>query len=240
MDIKEENILGKKIYGHWYYLSKGRAMLQFLGDIKVPEVLDVGAGSGIFSRQLIDEGICNSAVCVDPHYTTEKTENYKGRQISFLKNVEKSSSRLVLMMDVLEHVADDVALIKRYTDNIPAGGYIFITVPAFQFMWSGHDIFLEHHRRYTIKTIETAIKQAGIEPIKSRYFFASLFPVVASSRLIKNIIFNHDRLKAKSDLKLYPQWLNSLLLRIHDIERHIFFQFNNVFGLSVFCLCRKE
>ncbi len=44
MDIKEEDILGENIYGHWYYVSKGRAMRKFLGDIKLPEVLDVGAG----------------------------------------------------------------------------------------------------------------------------------------------------------------------------------------------------
>ncbi len=41
------------------------------------------------------------------------------------------------MMDVLEHVPDDVALLKEHVDNMEAGGYVFISVPAFQFIWSG-------------------------------------------------------------------------------------------------------
>lgn len=240
MDIKEESILGNAIYGHWYYVSKGRAMRKFLGDIRTPEVLDVGAGSGIFSRHLIDMGICNGAVCVDPNYVTESTLNYDGKQISYVKVIEEFSHTLILMMDVLEHVADDVALLKYYADRMDAGGHILITVPAFQFMWSGHDIFLEHHRRYTIKTIEAVAEKAGLTPVKSRYFFASLFPVIASIRLVKKIILDRGGMKPRSDLKLYPEWLNSILIAIHDMERLTSFAFNKSFGLSVFCLCRKD
>jgi 2-polyprenyl-3-methyl-5-hydroxy-6-metoxy-1,4-benzoquinol methylase len=66
MDLKEEEILGEKIFEHWYYVSKGRAMLDFLGKgTAVKEILDVGAGSGIFSKQLLDKGVCSSAVCLD-------------------------------------------------------------------------------------------------------------------------------------------------------------------------------
>lgn len=215
-------------------------MRKFLGDITVPEVLDIGAGSGIFSRQLIDQGICNSAVCVDPNYAAEKTEYYNGKQIDFVKATEKSSNKLILMMDVLEHVPDDVALLKYYADNTEAGGYIFITVPAFQFMWSGHDIFLEHHRRYTIKMIEAVAKKAGVTPIKSRYFFASLFPIIASIRLAKKVILERGGLNPESDLKCYPGWLNRILITVHDVERHTLFSFNKGFGLSVCCLCRKD
>ncbi len=239
MDIKEEEILGEEIYRHWYYVSKGRAMRKFLGDIEVPEVLDVGAGSGIFSRQLLDEDICKSAVCVDPNYAVEKTEDYNGKKIKFVTSVKNSCHTLVLMMDVLEHVIDDVALLRYYADSMAAGGYIFITVPAFQFMWSGHDIFLEHYRRYTIKTIEAVVEKAGMTPIRSRYFFASLFPAVVAIRLIKKIMLERREMAPVSDLKLYPEWLNSMLISIHDMERYTFFPFNKVFGLSVFCLCRK-
>ncbi len=48
MDLKEEQQLGKAVYSHWYYISKGKAMQRYLGAISVPEVLDVGAGSGFF------------------------------------------------------------------------------------------------------------------------------------------------------------------------------------------------
>ena len=240
MDLKEEGILGHRIHGHWYYISKGRAMRQFLGDIKIPEVLDVGAGSGIFSRQLLDDGICDRAVCLDPYYLEEKTELHNGKQICFVKTSERTSQQLILMMDVLEHVADDLALLKEYVDTMDAGGHALITVPAFSFMWSGHDVFLEHYRRYTIKTIESVVKQAGMDTVKSRYFLGSLFPAVAALRLSKKILFNGRALRAKSELRRYPDWLNHTLIAIHDIERRTFFNFNKLFGLSVFCLCRKN
>jgi len=239
MDLKEEDILGDKIGGHWYYVAKGKAMRRFIGDRYVPEVLDVGAGSGIFSRQLLDQGVCESAVCVDPNYPNEWDEVQNGKSIKFVKSLDQTTQKLVLMMDVLEHVEDDVGLLKMYTDTMPDGGHVLITVPAFQFMWSGHDVFLEHYRRYTILTMEKVIRDAGLVPLKSRYFFGSLFPVVAAMRLPKRVLFEKGKLEGKSELKVYPGWLNKALIGLHDIERETLFHVNKMFGLSVFVLCGK-
>jgi len=236
VDLKEEDILGDKIHEHWYYVSKGKAVRKFLGDIRSEEVLDVGAGSGIFSRQLLDNNICQSAVCVDPNYEQETQEIHNSRPIVFVRSAERTTQKLTLMMDVLEHVEDDVALLMEYADAMPNDGKILITVPAFQFMWSGHDVFLEHYRRYTIKTMEKTITEAGLMPIKSRYFFGSLFPVIAAVRLMKYKEIHESR----SELKLYPAWLNKVLVAIHDLERISVFGFNKAFGLSVFCLCEKD
>ncbi len=238
MDLKEEDILGDKINEHWYYVSKGRAMRKFLDGIKVDEVLDVGAGSGIFSRQLLDYDICQSSVCVDLGYDKESNETHNGKPIKFVKSLNKTTQDLILMMDVLEHVLDDVALIREYTDSMPAGGKLLITVPAFQFMWSGHDMFLEHYRRYNIEMIEKSVVDSGLIPINSKYFFGSLFPAVAALRLTKRALFDQD-LEAKSELKLYPDWLNKALIAIHDVECMSLFKINKLFGLSVFCLCEK-
>lgn len=64
MDIKEEDILGPEIARHWYYVSKGRALQYFLRHVRKASLLDVGAGSGVFSRQLLDAGVCEQATCV--------------------------------------------------------------------------------------------------------------------------------------------------------------------------------
>ena len=240
MDLKEEDILGDKIYDHWYYVAKGRAMLDMLGQFQCDEVLDVGAGSGIFSKTLLDHDICQSAVCVDSGYPKEWQENHHGKNISFVKSQSKTSQNLILMMDVLEHVPDDTALLKQYTDSMSKGGKVLITVPAFQFLWSGHDVFLEHYRRYTISMIEDLVKNAGLKPVKSRYFFGSLFPIIAAMRVGKNLITNRGIHEPKSDMKLYPDWLNKSLISIHRVEQKILFPVNKIAGLSVFCLCEKE
>jgi len=236
MDLKEEDILGDSIAQHWYYVAKGRALRQFLGGIRAPEVLDVGAGSGVFSRLLLAHDVCGSAVCVDPNYPSERSDTHGGKPIRFVRSIERTTQKLLLMMDVLEHTSDDVGLLRSYTATMPPEASVMITVPAFQFLWSGHDVFLEHHRRYTIQAIEDVVRRAGLEVMRSRYFFGALFPLVAFARVLKRS--RNDA--PKSELQVYPHWLNATLISIHDLERVSLFRLNRAFGLSVFCLCRGK
>jgi hypothetical protein len=143
------------------------------------------------------------------------------------------------MMDVLEHVADDTALLREYTQTMPAAGRIVITVPAFQFLWSGHDVFLEHHRRYTLTEVEALVRRAGLKPIKSCYFFASLFPAVALLRILHRVRSGFRSPAARDELKRYPKWLNATLIGIHGLERLSYFRLNRVAGLTIFCLAQR-
>src|SRR5262245_31943972 len=113
MDLKEQDILGSHSATHWYYVSKGRVLRRLLGDVKADWVLDVGAGSGIFSRQLVDAGLCQRAVCIDPAYLEERVELHNGKEVEFIRAAPQSTQSLILMMDVLEHVDDDVGLLRE-------------------------------------------------------------------------------------------------------------------------------
>lgn len=240
MDLKEEEILGSNIGTHWYYVSKGRALRSLISNTRVDGLLDVGAGSGVFSRQLLDAGVCQRAVCVDPGYVEERTEIYNGREIQFVRSVDTVSEKLVLMMDVLEHVDDDIELLREYSDRMPTDGLVLITVPAFQFLWSGHDVFLEHRRRYTRKTIEAVVKAANLQVVCSRYFFGALFPIVAAMRYLNHLRLPANHGETKSALKTYPKLINTLLTLIHDVERAALFPFNRIAGLTIFCLARRN
>lgn len=240
MDVKEEDILGPELARHWYYVSKGRALQSLLRHIRGADLLDVGAGSGIFSRQLLDAGVCERATCVDPAYAEERTESHNGREIAFVRRVDRPSQNLVLMMDVLEHVDDDVGLLRQYSETLPADGWVLITVPAFQFLWSGHDIFLEHRRRYTRRQIEDVISRAGLTVVRSRYFFGLLFPAAAAIRLYAAWRLKKQGPEPKSDLRKAPAPLNRMLTLLHDVERATLFRFNIFAGLTVFCLARRK
>ena len=239
MDVKEEEILGPDVASHWYYVSKGRALEKMLSGVKVNRVLDVGAGSGVFARRLIEAGICEHATCVDPAYDYERAEEHDGHMLTFVKTVTNESQELILMMDVLEHVADDVGLLKHYSRLISPGGHVLISVPAFQFLWSGHDEYLEHHRRYTRASIEKVVAEAGLEIITTRYFFGLLFPVAAAQRCVDRFLRSRGG-KARSALRAYPAMLNSALILTHDIERGMLFPWNKFAGLTVFCLARPR
>ncbi|MCG8693202.1 MAG: class I SAM-dependent methyltransferase [Minwuiales bacterium] len=240
MDVKEESILGPEIKDHWYYVSKGRALRMMLGSQPVNEVLDVGAGSGVFTRQLLDHGLAKRGVCVDPGYTAEHVESYNGGEIYFVRGVKDVSQDLILMMDVLEHVDDDVGLLRKYTDRLPPGGRVAITVPAFQFLWSSHDVFLDHRRRYTLSQLKKVVTQADLRVVKARYFFGALFPVVAAIRLRDQLRLKSGKTEAKSQLKWVPKFIGKSLIGIHDLERYTLFSFNRWAGLTAFCLATRD
>src|SRR4051794_7336766 len=100
MDVKEESLLGDNLASHWYYVAKGRAVRAMLGAAPAASVLDVGAGSGVFSRQLLDAGLVQSATCVDIGYTAARSETHNSKPIRFLREADQSMHGLILMMDV--------------------------------------------------------------------------------------------------------------------------------------------
>ena len=238
MDVKEEEILGADISTHWYYVSKGRALRALLGSRQFEEVLDVGAGSGVFSRLLLEAGVCGTATCVDPAYSTEHLERHNGHAISFRRSVERPTQDLILLMDVLEHVEDDTELLRRYTQHLPANGLAVISVPAFQWLWSGHDVFLEHHRRYSLAQLEAVVERAGLSVLHSRYFFGALFPLAAAIRVAQAWRLRHRDIAAESSLRKHALPVNKALTWINDMDRRVFFPVNRVAGLTAFCVAR--
>ena len=240
MDVKECDILGERINDHWYYVSKGRALLQFLAGERRAEVLDVGAGSGYFSKLLLRAGIAERALCVDPAYAAHRTELSGGKQIRFVREAGTVNSDLVLMMDVIEHVDDDVGLVRQYSDLMPQHGTMLITVPAFQFLWSRHDVFLEHKRRYTHASLHRTIEAAGLTVVRTRYFFSLLFPLICMVRLWGRLRLATSRATPQSDLRIHGDLTNGILTAVHEFERRTLFRINAWLGLSIFCLARKR
>lgn len=238
MDLKEESLIGGDPAEHWYYIAKGRAIKALLGPEPVKEVLDVGAGSGVFSRMLVAEGLAGRAICVDPNYPPERLGGPGPDGVAYRRSVATVEAPLVLMVDVIEHVDDDVALIADYAAMAQPGTRFLISVPAFQFLWSSHDVFLEHRRRYTLATLAAAVEAAGLAVADSRYFFGMLFPAAAAMRLVERAL-KGDKAAAKSALTAAPGWLNAALVAIHDVERAALFPLNRVAGVTAFCLAEK-
>lgn len=236
MDLKEEEILGDRIGDHWYYAAKGRALNHYIRGIAPGSILDVGAGSGIFSRGLLARG-WRDAVCVDPGYEGDRSERHHGKTVRFTKSVDRSDADLVLMMDVCEHVDDDVALIGDYVAKTGPGTHFLITVPAFQFLFSAHDLFLEHRRRYTIGAIEDSARRAGLDILRSNYLFAVIFPLAATQRIVEKILIGRGQMRPRSSLRVHGRLMNRTLKIACAIERPLF-RLNRFFGLSVFCLAR--
>ena len=238
MDLKEERAIGGDPAGHWYYIAKGRAIKALLGEKPVDALVDVGAGSGVFSRMLVEAGIAGRAVCVDPNYEDDWIGRRESDRIAYVRSLDRVEAPLVLMIDVIEHVDDDVALIADYAARAGEGTRFLISVPAFNFLWSSHDDFLEHRRRYTLAALRRAAEAAGLEVRDARYFFGMLFPAVAALRLADRAL-KGDTAAKESALKAAPAWLNKTLVAVHDIERAALFPVNRLAGVTAFCLAEK-
>src|SRR5882724_2138200 len=213
MDLKEEDILGADIGRHWYYRSKAAALRHAVGALKPQHLLDVGAGSGFFSRHLLSEGGAQSALCVDIGYDRDRDDRVSGKPVLYRRDTGATDCDLVLMMDVLEHVGDDRGLVRHYAAKVPAGAHFLVTVPAFRFLWSGHDVFLEHKRRYTLPEIETTMREAGLEVVKGAYFFGFVFPLAAAVRLA-----TRGDTQPRSSLSKQGALANSLLTAVCAAE----------------------
>ena len=238
MDLKEEQAIGGDPASHWYYISKGKAIRSLIGEGPFASILDVGAGSGVFSRMLTEGGVAESSICVDPNYSDEFLARDEAGPIDYVRSVTQSDAPLVLMIDVIEHVDDDVALIAEYARMSAPGTKFLISVPAFNFLWSAHDDFLEHRRRYSLETLERSVRAAGLEPVTLRYFFGMLFPAVAAMRMADRAL-RGDKEAKESALKPASEWLTRALIAVHDIERATLFPVNTIAGVTAFCLAEK-
>ena len=233
MDLKEENILGADLGAHWYYRAKAAALGRFVGPIAPKRLLDIGAGSGFFSRYLLVEGGAASALCVDTGYARDHDEYVAGKLVAYRRECGITDCDLVLMMDVLEHLDDDRGFAAHYADKVPCGAHFLVTVPAFRFLWSGHDVFLEHKRRYSLPEIEAALRDAGLTVVRGAYYFGFVLPLVAAVRLTRRA-----DVQPRSSLKKYGAMANGLLAAMCAAELSIF-SVNRLAGLSAFVLARK-
>ena len=230
MDVKEEELLGASARDHWYYRSKQLALDSMLQNTRFRRVLDIGAGSALFTRHLLGRG-AEAALCVDSAYAEDHCETYDGKPIRFVRAISAGDADLVLLMDVLEHVDNDVQLIRSSVAGAVGGAHVLISVPAFQSLFSAHDRFLEHRRRYTIRSLEAAVTAAGLTIVSTRYFFAMILPLVAAVRLLER------KGPPKSSLTVHSGFVNAVLTLAHRVELP-FFRYNRLGGLSVFCLAR--
>ncbi|MDG3064103.1 methyltransferase domain-containing protein [Thauera mechernichensis] len=234
MDLTETTVSLDRIEQHWYYQSKAKAVTSFIDTVNSKVVLDVGAGSGFFSTHLLNNSSIREAWCVDINYEKEIDSLTNDKPQHFRKKIDSIDADTVLLMDVLEHVEDDIGLLREYVKKVPPGAKFLISVPAFNFLWSDHDVFLGHKRRYTLNGLESVIARSGLQVKRSAYFFGAVFPIAAVTRLSQRH-FKYPKRAPKSQLVEHRPIVNATLKALCNLEISVM-NFNRLFGLTAFCL----
>jgi SAM-dependent methyltransferase len=141
---------------------------------------------------------------------------------------------VVLMLDVIEHLDDDLAALRAARRVLPGGGVLVITVPAFPWLWSGHDVALGHRRRYVAGGLRRLVEGAGYRVERLSYFNTVLFPAIASRRLYKRL-----RRDDRHDLRRPGPALNTVLEWLFALERHVVPTGALPFGASLLVVARR-
>ncbi len=219
---------------HWYYQTKSIPLIHYFEDAASKgagklDLLDIGAGSGFFSQALYQRfgARIGRVVLVDTGYTAEETSKEKTDGFERAKLLPDTiSNSFILMMDLLEHLADDAALLAEIRRRTTGENYFFVTAPAFNFLRSGHDEFLGHYRRYSRKRLVHLLRQHGFVVDRAYYLYASIFPLALLLRKLRP-----KSSPLKSDLKPAHPLVNTLLKLIIGLEARAA-RINTLFGLT--------
>ncbi len=235
MDIKELES-GVDPHTHWYYQSKKQPLLGVVSSLHAEalHLIDVGAGSGFFSVALQHHfpTTFSKISLVDTAYTEAEILSSNGETMQKQHELPiKIEQSLVLMMDVLEHLENDSQLLTQLKARAVADtNHFFITVPAFKSVWSAHDEYLGHYRRYTKSSLKKVLLDTGYTVDKIYYLYGTLFPLVFVKRKL-SAFFASAHAPTQSDMKPLPSWLNALLLRYSSCEM-LLTKYNRWLGLT--------
>ena len=212
-------------------------------------ILDVGCGDTFVVSELQKRMPTSNFFAIDTAFSNEMINTFHQEGISLFQNIDNLESKiekadLVLLMDVIEHIEDDKAfLIDLISKNYIKNDSLFlITVPAYQSLFSAHDVFLKHYRRYSRKQLINTLKSTGFEIIKSGNFFSSLLaPRVLA--LIKEKIVGRKEAKglaAWQGSEKQSKLLKETLLLDFKTTKAIQSLGIKLPGLSTYALCRKS
>jgi SAM-dependent methyltransferase len=142
-------------------------------------LFDIGGGNGFVSMGLEKEKI--ETILVEPGekgIINAQKRNLKNLVCSTLEDADfkQDSISNIGLFDVIEHIEKDVDFLKRIYFYLRPGGKIFITIPAYQFLWSDEDVNAGHFRRYTLINIQKKLKLAGFK-IKYKTYIFSFLPL---------------------------------------------------------------
>ncbi len=182
-------------------------------------VLDAGCGSGRNMIELSDlgtvTGIELSETSVALARQRDAGEIVAGSVLEM--PFADGDFDLAVSLDVIEHLDDDLAALRELRRTVAPGGALLVTVPAYQWLWSGHDEINHHHRRYTRRSLQRVASQAGWNQVHTTYFNSLLLPIAIVLRVLDRV--NRAKTTESSlDLWIPPAPVNWLLERPLALE----------------------
>ena len=192
MDLRE--LPAAPFVRHPWEIARARFFVglvrEVLPDGQRLRVLDVGAGDGYLATELVRALAAGSTVvCLDPHYSDDQIAALgaaSGGAIHFTRDVTAARFDLLLLLDVIEHVPDDGEFLSRLVrEHLDPCGYALVSVPAWQRLFTEHDVQLGHHRRYRPRQLDDVLGRAGLRRVDGGSLFSSLLLPRTAEKLVE-------------------------------------------------------
>lgn len=221
--------------------------------VTINQILDVGSGDAFLANNLSAINNTCKVHCVDIEYTQlimetihNQFENNRLHLYNSLVSVAQPDFDLVTLLDVIEHVPDDEAFLKKIInqDYIKSGTHFIVTVPAFQSLFAQHDVLLKHYRRYNRNTLRESLETSGLTVLSSGYFFSSLVPPRITQLLTEKL-----KKKDTADLKNLGNWnhgtfftslVKSILIADYAFAKALKKIGIHLPGLSCYAICKLK
>ncbi len=207
------------------------------------EILDVGCGAGGMLEPLARYG---QVTGIDT--SAELVELCHGRGFervvlgsAYELPVPAGSVDLVAMFDTIEHVPDDGRALRECHRALVAGGLLFLSVPAYQFLYANNDRVAHHERRYTASLLRRRLTAAGFRPTQITYFNTLLFPLILPMVLAKKAWEHFSQPGEQTNLShRVPPACNRALASTMGSERRLLSRFSMPFGHSIIAIARSH
>jgi SAM-dependent methyltransferase len=183
---------------HFWYRGRHRFLLEAvhrqtgraINEGGARHVVDLGGGCGGWLGYLLDgkrfdvgdvvladssaSALAMAAKCLPP--------DVERRQVDLMDLPWSHRWDLAFLLDVLEHLPDQEAILTQIRDALAPGGLLFVTVPALRCFWTWNDDVCRHLRRYCRRDFVRLASDCGFELLDSRYFMFILSPLLVASR----------------------------------------------------------
>jgi ubiquinone/menaquinone biosynthesis C-methylase UbiE len=231
---------------YWWFVGK-RFLVKntfkrlFTKGSKQNEILDIGCGTGIILKLLKSFG---NAYGME---LSEKAIRFlKQRDLNLVVRSDASkcipfktnSFSAITCLDVLEHLEEDGNLIGEMFRICKPGGYVIVTVPALESLWSPHDVALHHKRRYTKQQLLRRVSQFNWKIVQSSYYNTTLFLPIMAIRKLKTCLYSNKDTHSDFFIRL-PAWLNTTLSLLFVSEIYCLKFLNFPFGVSLLLILQK-
>ncbi|TMK42210.1 MAG: class I SAM-dependent methyltransferase [Actinobacteria bacterium] len=230
---------------HWWYRGRRRIIAEVLHSLELPpgaRILDAGCGSGRNMVELARFGVVTGVEVSPASIEAARSRNVGEVVAGSLTDrlpFPDAAFDLAVSFDVLEHLDDDRAALGELRRVVRPGGQLVVTVPAYPWLWSSHDVVNHHRRRYTRPTLIASARDAGWVPERTTHFNALLLPAAIAHRSLERL--RRPRNGPTSDLESTPPWLHGVLERPLALEARAIARGRRIpAGLSLLALFRRD